>query len=156
MRMKKFIGFALLFIILSGCQNLSYVKAELEGNSMEPTISHKDIIYIDEKYYENQVVQRGDMIAFYVDQKDMYVKRVIGLPGETVEIKDNQVLVDGIDVSKDYIGEIITPNSPLVIVPEEMYFVLSDNIAIGIDSRHLGFISKEDIVGKIVKVEHKK
>jgi signal peptidase I len=158
MRLKNLIGIALLILVLGGCQNLSYTKAEFLGDSMEPNISDKDILYIDENYYDDHEVQHGDIISFVHNGDNTYVKRVYGLPGETIEIKNNRVVVDGVELGNEHIlevgGTITSSDFAPITVPDEMYFVLGDNIWISKDSRHYGFISKEEIIGKVMEIEH--
>lgn len=132
--------------------------------SMEPTIYSGDI-----SIYDNNVdnLQRGDIILFKAtyylvdfdieyDSDEFYTKRIIGLPGETVEIKDGKVYIDSILLEEDYTKGItflefsFDDDYDKVIVPENEYYVLGDNREDSNDSRNFGTVLKEKIKGKML------
>lgn len=77
------------------------------------------------------------------------IKRVIGLPGETIEINDNTVFINGIPLAEPYLPEIARTSSMRpVTIPEDEFFVMGDNRARSLDSRSFGTVSREEIVGK--------
>ena len=123
--------------------------------SMYPTVEAGDRLIMSRlAYIGDKTPQRGDIIVFDApaefDSKDDFLKRVIGLPGEMVEIKDGQVFIDGVALEEDYISA--PPNyiyGP-VTVPEGHYFVLGDNRNQSQDSHawSFPFVPEEDIKGK--------
>jgi signal peptidase I len=94
--------------------------------------------------------QRGDVIVFRYpkDPSRDFIKRVIGVPGDTVSIHDGQVFVNGVALEEGYLDE--TTRGPLedTVVPQNSYFVLGDNRSNSSDSRSWGFVPEENIIGK--------
>ena len=125
--------------------------------SMIPTLiggvidKPNDRLFVNKYIYDFSAPNRGDIVVFrspHQDKKD-YVKRCIGLPGETVEIKKGIVFINGkelilnhVDVQNDY------DFYPATTIPENSYFVLGDNRGMSQDSRYWGFVRSEDIIGK--------
>jgi signal peptidase I len=157
----KTVGLSLLlaFGIRSFIAEARYIPSE----SMLPTLEINDRLIIEKVSYHFASPQRGDIIVFTPPNeaiicspnqplpiKDAYIKRVIGLPGETVEIKEGKVFVDDKPLTEDYIKD--TPNYPLppVTVPNDSYLVLGDNRNQSCDSHVWGFVPKENIIGKAV------
>ena len=125
---------------------------------MTPNFATGDYLIIDEISYRFSEPQRGDVIVFnagfipgYANQR--FIKRIIGLPGETVEVKNGRVgvLQDGKDLILDekYLPKnLVTNNDSRVTLEENQYFVLGDNRPESYDSRSWGILSKNYIVGK--------
>lgn len=126
--------------------------------SMEPTIQVNDRLMIEKISYLFQLPQRGDIIVFQAPERalvlsgstthDAYLKRVIGLPGETVEIRDGKVRINGKALREGYIKA--PPNyvwGPSV-VPENEYLVLGDNRNGSLDGHVWGFLPESTIIGK--------
>ena len=121
------------------------------GRSMAPTLNHGAIIFS----VTTRTPERGDIIAFYYNNK-ILVKRVIGLPGEWVEIRDDgMVYINDHMLIEPYFAERSLGNADIEFpyqVPEGKYFVMGDHRATSADSRHtaVGCISGEQIVGRIL------
>lgn len=145
----------------------SYIKSNIvqaykfPSGSMEPTIQKGDRLLGDKAIYRKSKPQRGDLIVFKYppDPKKEFVKRLIAFGGETVEIKEGRIYINGqscVDAKiKDRYyynrGDYGQANKP-VTVPEGAYYVLGDNSASSMDSRYWGFIPSKDVFGKIYKI----
>ncbi len=134
-----------------------YVK----GASMEPNFHDHEYLIIDELTYRFEAPERGQVIVFRYPRnpQEYFIKRIIGLPGEQVQIKDGQVIIfneahpEGFAINEKYLsGELITFDSSetkVTVGPDE-YFVLGDNRSASKDSRSFGPVSKSFITGKVL------
>ena len=126
---------------------------QIVGPSMQPTLSEGNVVLLNKAFYNFFDVKRNDIISFEYDGTKYLVKRVIGLPGETVEYKDGVLLINGKKVEDEYAK--ITEDFSLVdidesVIPKDHYFVLGDNRVNSLDGRKIGLISKEKIIGKAI------
>ena len=130
----------------------------VSGNSMDPTFFDKQYILTNIISLRFSTPQRGDIIVFKSpsDQEKDYIKRVIGIPGDTILLKNGDVYVNGklLDQStflkisvKTYGGSFLKENEP-VTVPPDSYFVLGDNRSGSSDSREWGFVPLKSVIGK--------
>ncbi len=122
----------------------------VNGPSMEKTLLDQDIMILDKIHYRFRPIQRFDIVVIHLDTEDI-IKRVIGLPGEEIEYKDNKLYVNGKYV-KEKFSHAKTEDYDLSQlnhrkIPKNSYFVLGDNRTDSLDSRVLGFIQKERIQG---------
>lgn len=128
---------------------MKYKPFMIQMSAMVPTLSPEDRI-ITRFTTNNSEIKRGDIIIFTSDQKMKVVKRVIGLPGETIEIKEGKLLVDEKEVEENYIKfKDLTSYGPKEI-KNNHYFVMGDNRPNSRDSRIFGPIKKDTIVGKVI------
>ena len=131
-------------------------RTEVEGASMENTLHNGDNLIVDKLSYRFHDPERFDIIVFPFQFQDntYYIKRIIGLPGETVEIRDGKVYINGSDEPLDdsFVPEVPTGNYGPYKVPENSYFMLGDNREYSRDSRFWKntFVSFDEIVGKAV------
>ncbi len=131
-------------------------RSKVDGSSMNPTLEDKDNLWVDKLSYTFGDPKRFDIIIFNYDENTTYVKRVIGLPGETVRIDQNgNIYINGKLLKENYGKETILNNGRAgseVYLGSDEYFVLGDNRNNSIDSRwsDVGNVSREDIVGKVV------
>lgn len=120
-----------------------------EGTSMKPTIGDGDKILINRTIGD---LKRGDIVVFYFpkDTSKSAVKRIIGLPGEVLEIREGKILINGQILEEPYIDEKFNQAKPTrnsVNIPEGHYFVIGDNRDNSYDSRSWGALPKELIYG---------
>ncbi|XTZ19778.1 MAG: signal peptidase I [cyanobacterium endosymbiont of Rhopalodia fuxianensis] len=127
----------------------------IPSSSMEPTLQVNDRLIIEKVSYHFQEPKRGDVVVFNPtkalqekDFRDAFIKRVIGLPGETIEVKTGKVYVDGQAIKEKYISEEPNYDYGPVTVPERQYLVLGDNRNNSYDSHYWGHVPKEKIIGK--------
>lgn len=123
------------------------------GSSMKGTLNAGDVTIVNKLVYKFRTIKRNEIVS--INQKDkIMVKRVIGLPGEHIEYKDNKLYVNGSLVLENNIS-VETKDFKLEdigyeTIPKDMYFVLGDNRTNSSDSREFGLVKKDEIIGKIV------
>lgn len=130
----------------------------VRGDSMEPNFMDGDYLIVDELSYRFRNPERGEVIVFHFpgDPSKQYVKRIIGLPGEAVEVKDGTITVRAAGGSfvlheSSYLpfrGE--TPGSASLSLGEREFFVLGDNRRFSSDSRAWGAVSRGEIIGRVL------
>jgi signal peptidase I len=128
----------------------------VDGESMHPTFENLDYLIVDELLYDFSAPARGDVIVFRYpgNPSIFYIKRIIGLPGETVSINQGVVTItttqgENLTLSEPYIlNEDMTYNKNVTLNPEE-YFVMGDNRPNSSDSRVWGPLPKKDIIGRV-------
>jgi len=128
------------------------VNATVPTSSMETTIMTDDRIIGLRLAYINKDPERGDIVIFKFpdDEKVLFIKRVMGLPGETLEVKDGRVYIDGISLEEPYLTVETLGNYGPYVIPEGSYFMMGDNRNNSADSRFWQntFLSRDKIVGK--------
>lgn len=131
-------------------------RADVYGNSMEPVLKEGDVVLVDKLTPRLGGINRYDMVVFRYRYREnqYYIKRVIGLPGETVQIVDGKVLIDGAVLEEPFGTEPIEKAKGAakpVVLGEDEYFVLGDNRNHSSDSRDsdIGNLAKDEIVGRV-------
>ena len=149
----------MIVVVVAGVYLLTefvIINARIPTSSMEETIGVNDRIFGNRLAYRNEGPERFDIVIFKFpdDESKLYIKRVIGMPGETVLITDGKVYIDGSDEPLD---DSFCPETPLgdfgpYQVPEDSYFMLGDNRNYSADSRFWEntFVKREKILGKAV------
>ena len=133
------------------CSAVTQIQpVKVEGKAMEPGLKEGDRILINRK---PEKLERGDIVLFYypADQTKSYIKRIVGLPNETVEVREGKVLINGKNLEEPYVDP--KNNQALfgrkeVQVPEDSYYVMGDNRDNSNDSRMWGALQRKFIYGK--------
>jgi signal peptidase I len=131
--------------------NISTARVRHDGYSMETTLPNQSYILTDRLAYRQNDPQRGDIVifSFPLDPKQDLIKRVIGLPGETIAVKNGTVTINSTPLEEPYITDPPLYNGTWV-VPEGHFFVLGDNRNDSRDSHQWGFLPRENIIAKAV------
>ena len=130
----------------------------VKGSSMEPTFQDGDYLIVDELSYHFRGPERGEVIVFRYpqDPKQFYIKRVIGLPGETIRVADNQILIKNNENPKGFFLDesiylsIGTSGNVEKTLENNQYFVIGDNRDHSFDSRRWGELENDLIIGKVL------
>ncbi len=125
----------------------------IPSGSMEPTLTKGDRIIVNKLIYRFKEPQRGDIVVFKypVDPKRDFIKRVIGLPGETLQIKNSKLYINGVPISQPFLPEGLKYGDfGPVDIPEDRYFMMGDNRNNSEDSRVWGTLPRENIIGKAI------
>ncbi len=126
------------------------VNYRIEGSSMYPTLHNRQLIFVERVSYHLHPPERGDIIVFDypLNPKVRFVKRVIGLPGETISVHDGKVYIDGKPLDEPYVREPIRGTlSPTKVSPRQV-FVMGDNRNHSNDSRSWGPLDDSYIMGR--------
>jgi signal peptidase I len=135
-----------------------YQPVKVEGTSMMPSLVDQERIFINKFVYRFGVgdVERGDLVVFWFpgDPSKSYIKRVIGTPGDIVEVDEGTVLLNGQALEEHYVPEEYRDrvSIPAQRVPDNQYFVLGDHRSSSNDSRSWGMVPRRNIYGKAVFV----
>ena len=126
----------------------------VSGISMVPDLQNNEYVVVNKMAYLFHPPERGDVIVFHypLDTTKDFIKRVIGLPGDTISYDSTTVTVDGTVLKEPYISQAANPEGKKLVVPPNDYFVLGDNRPVSDDSRVWGFVPQSDLVGKAVMV----
>jgi signal peptidase I len=143
----------ILAVVLYFGINAISARVRVDGLSMNPTLQNGEYVLVSRLAYKTGIPQRGDIIVFSfpLDPKQDLIKRVVGLPGETISIRNNEVLVNGMKLQEPYIAQ-----SPIYsgewTVGEGQLFVLGDNRNDSKDSHQWGLLPVENIIGKALLI----
>lgn len=119
------------------------------GQSMEPNLHDDQHLLIEKVTYRFGEPERGDVIVIDVDHAEIpLIKRVIGLPGETVEIRASQLFIDGQPIDEPYLSGVLQRDYGPTTVPEDHVFVMGDNRNNSNDSRYFGAVPLDKVLGR--------
>lgn len=125
----------------------------VQGQSMDPNFENGDYLIVDELSYRFKNPQRGEVVVFKYPKNpsQRYIKRIIGLPGETVEIKNGEVIIDNtvLDESAYLTAGLQTLGDTKVLLDAGEFFVLGDNRLSSSDSRRWGILPRDNIIGRV-------
>ena len=156
--MKKYLRALIAGLwFLSGCSAISNQSVVFEGTSMLPGIKHGDRLVVSRfDLGAKFAVQRGDIILFRSpnDPSKFYIKRLIGLPGDSIEVREGRVFLNGTVMDEPYLAARLNSSNrslPAVRVEEHHYYVLGDNRDNSSDSRIWGLVPEKYILGKVIR-----
>ena len=161
--MKKFLCSACIcvcvFVFVYYTLNYVFQHVVVDGTSMNDTLVEGEHLIVNHFTYYFSNPDRYDIIVFrpyYDDPECLYIKRVIGLPGDKVHIKDGYVYINGSKIDEDYCKDLVTSNSGIasdeITLGDNEYFVMGDNRQVSLDSRNpdVGPVSTSQIIGKCI------
>jgi signal peptidase I len=133
-----------------------YQPVRVEGTSMLPRLEDRDRLFINKFVYHIAAIERGDVVVFHYprDPEKSYIKRVIALPGDRLQIDHGVVWLNGIRLLENYVPDEYRDRRSMaeIIVPDGSYFMMGDHRSISSDSREFGAVERGLIYGKAVFV----
>jgi signal peptidase I len=127
-----------------------FQPVRMAGQSMRPNINDGDKLFMSKQIGE---LRRGDIVVFLYpeDQTKSYIKRIVGMPGETIEVKNGKVYIDGNQIEEPYVAPEYASQDTMpgpVAIPPDNYFVMGDNRKNSSDSRYWGPVPRKLVYGK--------
>nr|WP_329602816.1 signal peptidase I [Terrilactibacillus tamarindi] len=152
------IGCAIIIALL--LRNLIFTNYVVEGQSMMPTLQDGNRLIVNKTDYHLSKPERFDIIIFHATKHKDFVKRIIGLPGDRIDYRNDVLHVNGHAVKEPFLNEnkkkilsgLLTndfPDKGTIEVPKDKLFVMGDNRLYSFDSRQIGFIDMKNVVGKV-------
>ncbi len=134
------------FIIITFIGQVTIVR----GASMEPTLHDNERLIANKISYRFETPERGEIIIFKppLEIKRNYIKRIIGVPGDKIEITGGEIYLNDKKLEEAYVKKRSYENMPPTIVPDDSFFVLGDNRPNSSDSRFWGFVPRKNVVGR--------
>lgn len=128
----------------------------VKGASMEPNFHDNEYLIVDEVTYRLREPERGEIVVFHppTSEKQYYIKRIIGLPKERVEVKDGKVTIysdtypSGVVLQEEYLTETTNGSDSVTLGPDQ-YYVMGDNRNASLDSRSFGALPEKNIIGRV-------
>ena len=145
---KEAKDYILIIIAVLIIRTFIVTPAIVDGASMDYTLEDGQLVFINKLVYNIKDVERFDIVVLNNEEdNDRIIKRIIGLPNETIEYNNNQLYVNGKLVEQNY--EVEQTEDFTVVTKENEYFVLGDNRDVSKDSRMLGNFNEKDIIGRV-------
>ncbi len=156
--LRELLEMAFTIIAIYTLVNLLSMRYIVHGRSMDPTFGEGQFLIVSRAHYWFEEPERGDVVVFHAPSKldEDYIKRVIGVPGDHIESRDQQLYLNGALLDEPYLAEACSlfscRDEVWAEVPPGSYFVLGDNRNSSVDSRRVsvGFVDKELLVGKVL------
>lgn len=151
---REIVETAVLTVLIFLAVRFVIQSFHVEGPSMQPGLNSSNYVLVNKVAYLFHAPERGDVIVFHypLDTTRDFIKRIIGLPGDTIKTDSTHVWVNGVLLNEPYIQAPLNPAAQTWKVPANDYFVMGDNRPVSDDSRDWGFVPKNFIVGKAVIV----
>lgn len=145
---KEIITYASIIIFIVLIRSFVVTPVRVNGDSMNDTLKDGEILILDKISYRFNDIKRFDIVV--VEHKtEKFIKRVIGLPGETLKIEDGNLFINEKLLKEDYLNQKTEDFTYDGVIPNECYFVMGDNRGNSLDSRYFGCFIKDDIAGKV-------
>lgn len=147
------------FVIAFAFRQYVFARADVDGQSMQSTLHNKDVIFVEKLSLFSHNFKRGQIVIFNSHNyaEDIYVKRVIGIEGDEIELKDGKVFLNGSELKENYLDPGTETNPGAFLQENQKYkvekgqvFVLGDNRGNSVDSRTIGPVNIKDIKGHVV------
>lgn len=151
--LREVVEVLVMAVLLYVGLNMFIPRYEVEGQSMEPSFHTAERVVVSRINYLFEAPQRGDIVVFRHTSGKNLIKRLIGLPGETISMEQGQVYVNGVALNEPYVAELCSAyacNNKLWTLGEDEYFVLGDNRNHSLDSHNFGPIHRDQIIGKVL------
>ena len=145
---REIVETVLLTVVIFLVVNTATGRFRIEGQSMEPNLHDGEYVLIDKISYRLHLPERGDVVVLTRPNDRDFIKRLIGLPGDTVEVRSGRVIVNGAVLDEPYLNQPMHMDMPPRQVESGRYFVMGDNRNNSSDSRSFGSIAAADIVGR--------
>ena len=143
---KEVIPFIIIVAIVLLIKQFVITPVQVSGDSMYSTLKNGDIMILNKVGYKLAGLRRFQIVV--VDNKDnLLIKRVIGLPGETIKYENNKLYVNGVETEEYFLSSDTVTNDFEVVVGEDCYFLMGDNRRVSLDSRELGCFNLDRIQG---------
>ncbi len=155
--LKELISYGLIILIVVVIRVFIFDPVRVDGPSMDTTLSDGEVVVLNKFEYRKKAIERYDIVVLNVDGKKI-IKRVIGLPNEIIEIKNNKVYANGKELDNSFASsntdDFNLSYIGLTKIPGDSYFVLGDNRDVSMDSRYkeVGTIKKDQIIGKAMVI----
>ena len=144
--LKEMFPYVVIVLIVVLIRTFLFTPIKVNGSSMDDTLHDGDTMILNKITMRFNELERFEIVV--IDTGDTYlIKRIIGLPGETIEYKDGILYINDKKFEDPYYKDENTDDFEKVTVPENYYYVMGDNRSVSIDSRLIGVVSREDILG---------
>ena len=144
---REILSYLLIIVVVLLIKQFIVTPIRVNGSSMDTTLKDKDIMILDKISYRFSNIKRFDIVVIKLDNEYL-IKRVVGLPGEIVEYKDNKLYINKKEIKENFTHQKTDDYSLDKKIPNGYYFVVGDNRTVSMDSRMIGLIKEEDILGK--------
>jgi signal peptidase I len=148
--LREIVETAIMTAVIFLLVRVAFQNFRIEGHSMEANLHDGQFLIVNKLVYYIHPPERGDVVVFHspTNPRKDFIKRVVGLPGEEVEIKDGKVYIDGVRLEETYLSTLGNRSWGPEVVGEFEYFVMGDNRSNSSDSRSWGMLDGNAIIGK--------